>query len=323
VVAMRSAFRAAAHVARIMRSTGVPGWSALFTPGPEGRTTYPKMAFSRALGPTAAAPYDPMHLLLYNVAPQQWRQFHGVLAAVPGVCDNFVVSAKVLSEIGGEYRAVAATGPTHQARALRDITKRYRSIKGVDWLFFLLSGAKVVLYGRVPDTLYNMTMCSIIAVWLLLHPSIVDTKDLEKAEREIVKFLQPKYADIYRSQLRPISSAPHNSGRLTTRWPPPCRFLSWTLPPPSGLLYTCGRDRRALCHGLFSELSILSPGRTSRSSVRTHQRDRPSWSPPSSLPLTVGFPTALSSSTVGTRRRGTVRAHVPVMLSCGEFSEVA
>ena len=201
VEALRSAGRPAAHVARMVRSTGVSGWSALFTPGPEGRATYPNMAYLWALGPTAAAPYDPMHLLLCNVAPQLWRLVNGVLAAEPGVTDDFVVSAKVLSEIGSEYRAAAATVPTRQARALRDISKHYLSFKAVDWLFFLLSGAEVVLYGRVPDTFYNMTMCLCRAVRLLFHPSAVDGKDLEEAESEIVKFLQAFYTDIYRGKL--------------------------------------------------------------------------------------------------------------------------
>jgi len=96
VESLRSAGWPAAHVTRMVRSTGVSGWSALFTPGPEGRATYPNMAYLWALGPTAAAPYDPMHVLLCNVAPQVWRLVNGVLAAEPGVTDDLVVSVLVL-----------------------------------------------------------------------------------------------------------------------------------------------------------------------------------------------------------------------------------
>jgi len=81
VEVMRTDSRPAAHVRRAVRLAGVSGWSPLLCPSPATRAAHPSLVYLWALGWTSAAPYDPMHVFLCNVAPALWRLVAGVLEA--------------------------------------------------------------------------------------------------------------------------------------------------------------------------------------------------------------------------------------------------
>jgi len=151
VEGMRTAGRPVTHVKREVRSTGESGWSPLLCPGPATRESHPSLAYLWALGPPAAAPYDPMHVFLGKVVPSMWRLATGVMQAEPDVVDNYVVSSKIAEQMGVEYRSAARTVPADQARNIRDIHKHHAGFKAADWLYFLLCNAEVLLFRRVPE----------------------------------------------------------------------------------------------------------------------------------------------------------------------------
>ena len=53
---------------RLQQKTGVKGYSLLFAGRPAMRTAYTHLMYLWDMGPTAA-PYDFMHLILFNVVP--------------------------------------------------------------------------------------------------------------------------------------------------------------------------------------------------------------------------------------------------------------
>jgi len=201
VEAMRMAGRPAAHVQAKIRLTGVSGWSPLLNPGPETRASFPSLSYLWELGPAGAAPFDIMHLLLCNVVPNLWGLLSGKLRAGKDVVDDFLLPAAVRAEMGRQYRKAARTVPVQQARSLRNIDKHSGSMKAVDWMFFLLSGAEALLYGRVPEYFYEMVMCLCRAGRLLFHPDPVSKVDLVKVDAEMKNFLSAFYEKVYRGEL--------------------------------------------------------------------------------------------------------------------------
>ena len=204
VESMRAAGRPATHVAALVRLTGVTGYSPLLSPGPTTRAALPSLSYLWELGPAAAAPYDPMHLLFCNVLPNLWTILCGKLEAEKGVTEELVLPASLRKLMGEEYATAARTVPARQARAMRDIDRRSGSFKAVDWLFFLLCGGGALLYGRVPITFYEMFMCLCRAERLLVRPSPVSVRDLDKAEEEIKAFLEAFYRNVYRGELKRV-----------------------------------------------------------------------------------------------------------------------
>ena len=201
VEAMRMMGRPDAHVQAEIRRTGVSGWSPLLNPGPDTRAAFPSLSYFWALGPAATAPYDTMHLFFCNVVPNLWGLLSGKLRAGTDVVDDYLLSAAVRAEMGKQYKAAARTVPVRQARSMRNIDKHSGSFKAVDWMFFLLSGAEALLYGRVPEYFYQMIMCLCRAGRLLFTPDPISKANLLKADDELKKFLSAYYAEVYRGEL--------------------------------------------------------------------------------------------------------------------------
>lgn len=197
VEAMRAAGRPAAHVKALSRQTGVNGWSSMLTPRPVTRAELPSLAYLWGLGPVGVAPYDPMHLFFCNVVPKLWSLATGTFEVEKDVSDAFVLGRTVRTAMGKEYKAAAATVPARQARTLRNIDTRCGSSKAADWLFFLLCGGDVLLYGRAPDNFYEMFMCLCRAGRVLFRPSAVSPSELSAAEAEIKAFLVAFYDIVY------------------------------------------------------------------------------------------------------------------------------
>eukprot|EP00170_Pyropia_yezoensis_P000706 contig_3357_g707 len=184
----------------------------------------------------------------------------GVLQAEKDVVDSYVAASKILEKMSEEYQSAARTVPAEQARQLRDIHAHHAGFKADDWLFFLLCGAEVLLYGCVPDDFYDMVMCLCRAGRLLFRPSPLTPTDLDKAEWEIFKFLDSFYKLVYRglperlricpfmfATLLDVVTTIRQCGPIWCYWQFPLERYIGTLPP---MIRSRSRPHKALVNAM-------------------------------------------------------------------------
>jgi len=130
-----------------------------------------------------------MHLLLQIVAPHLWRLFAGLIP-VEGEADEYYMMPKsrvalIRREIASARRAV----PRVQACSLRNIDLHHRSYEAVDWMYWLLSSAEVLLVGRIPDLHYDFFMSLCRACRLLLRPAGLTPTELTAVDTDVKRFV--------------------------------------------------------------------------------------------------------------------------------------
>jgi len=195
----RSSGRSLVYQTALSKNSGIKGHSPLFTPSEAMRLAYPHLSHLWSIGP-AAAPWDVMHLLLQNVAPHLWRLFAGLVPVEGEADEDYVMPKSRVALIGREIAIARRTVPRAQARSLRNIDLYHRSYKAVDWMYWLLSSAEVILVGRIPDLHYDLFMSLCRACRLLLRPAGLTPAELTAVDRDLKRFIRGYYASIYRGR---------------------------------------------------------------------------------------------------------------------------
>lgn len=140
-----------------------------------------------------------MRFLLLNVAPLLWLLFSGQLGGQADL-SHLALAPAIVAEIGRDLPKARATVPCSQARSLRNLAIIFQSYKAVDWLFFLLSTAEVVLADRLSPTLYGMVMHLVGASRVLFRPPPVTLEELKALDERIKSFCRAYYAHVYGGQ---------------------------------------------------------------------------------------------------------------------------
>lgn len=140
-----------------------------------------------------------MRFLLLNVAPLLWLLFSGQLGGQADL-SHLALAPAIVAEIGRDLPTARATVPCSQARSLRNLAISFQSYKAVDWLFFLLSTAEVVLADRLSRTLYGMVMHLVGASRVLFRPRPVTLEELKALDERIKSFCRAYYAHVYGGQ---------------------------------------------------------------------------------------------------------------------------
>jgi len=189
--------RSQAHQNRLSKLPGIKGHSLFFARSEAMRLAYPHLTRTWSLGP-ARAPYDVMHLLLQNVAPLLWKLFAGKVPVEGTANEDYVLPAATVALIGREMVGARRTVPRAQARSLRNIDTQFRSFKAVDWMYWLVSTAEVLLAGRIPDSHYAMlrTLCK--ACRILFRPRGLSPPEIDDVESRLQRFVRRYYRNVYR-----------------------------------------------------------------------------------------------------------------------------
>lgn len=136
-----------------------------------------------------------MRFLLLNVAPLLWLLFSGQLGGQADL-SHLALAPAIVAEIGRDLPKARATVPCSQARSLRNLAISFQSYKAVDWLFFLLSTAEVVLADRLSPTLFGMIMHLVGASRVLFRPRPVTLEELKALDERIKSFCRAYYAHV-------------------------------------------------------------------------------------------------------------------------------
>jgi len=182
-------------VSALAQKEGFKGFSLFLFPSPETMARYPFLTYLWGIG-SELVPYDTLHLFLCNVVPRLWELFTGENDKL-GDEQPWVISKVVCDAIGHEMKVGRRTVPLNQAHSLRDISQHSGSYEAVDWLYFLLSVAEVVLADRIPEEYFNMFMLLFRAARLLFKPSFMTEGEIQEADMLIKRFCYAFYPHLY------------------------------------------------------------------------------------------------------------------------------
>jgi len=180
------------------KRSGIKGHSLLLAPSEARRLAYAQLSHLWSIGPSAA-PYDVMHLLLQIVAPHLWRLFAGIIS-VEGEADEYYMMPKSRVALFGREIASARRAVPRAQASLRNIDLHHRSYEAVDWMYWLLSSAEVLLVGRIPDLHDDFFMSLCRACRLLLRPAGLTPTELTAVDTDVKRLVRGYYASIYRGR---------------------------------------------------------------------------------------------------------------------------
>lgn len=112
--------------------------------------------------------------------------------------EDYHVKAADAEAIGREIRGARDTVPASQARALRDVRIHWKSCKTVDWLYFIVSLAEIVLAGRLRDVYYEVVMFLVKSCRLIFRPSALSQADVTAIKPGPEKCCASFYNNVYR-----------------------------------------------------------------------------------------------------------------------------